>query len=99
MNAKQEFLAHTQEHNVKCAIVQINDNLKLNTIRLRQNHSFIEMDNFLNQLNFEYSSDYGLQYLLGIIWYNDGTWSIRGEYDGSEWWQYQYCPVIPKELL
>jgi hypothetical protein len=28
----------------------------------------------------------------------DGTWSERGEYDGSEWWNYQKCPDIPSEL-
>lgn len=28
--------------------------------------------------------------------YKGGTWSDRGEYDGSEWCQYEKTPEIPK---
>lgn len=38
-------------------------------------------------LDFDYDSGYGGQELFGHIWYADGTWSNRGEYDGSEWWE------------
>jgi hypothetical protein len=43
-------------------------------------------------LNFTYDSGYGGQNLFGYIWYTDGTWSERGEYDGSEWWEHKEVP-------
>ena len=43
-------------------------------------------------------SGYGGQELFGTIWYEDGTWSDRGEYDGSEWWNYNKCPDIPDDV-
>lgn len=55
------------------------------------------MDKFLQSLDFNYDDGYGLQKIEGNIWYQDGTWSDRGEYDGSEWWQYQSVPEIPEE--
>lgn len=53
---------------------------------------------FLKQLDFEYDSGYGSQELYGTIWYYNGTWSERGEYDGSEWWTHHSVPSIPAEL-
>lgn len=35
--------------------------------------------------------------IVGFIWYADGSWSERDEYDGREWWEYQYCP--PRDIL
>ena len=58
-----------------------------------------QYDEFVNSLDFEYDDGYGGQELFGTIWYKDGTWSDRGEYEGSEWWNYQSCPDIPQELL
>ena len=26
-------------------------------------------------------------------------WLTRGEYDGSEWWDLNYMPEIPKEVI
>lgn len=43
----------------------------------------------------EYDAGYGSQELSGTIWYTDGTWSERVEYDGSEWWAYRCRPEIP----
>lgn len=48
-----------------------------------------EWNSFLVSLDFEYDSGYGGQELFGVIWYVDGTWSERGEYDGTEWWEHQ----------
>ena len=44
----------------------------------------------------EYDNGFGGQRFFGTIWYADGTWSTRGEYDGSEWWEYNKCPPLPK---
>lgn len=51
----------------------------------------------LPELNFEYDNGYGSRELYGTIWYEDGTWSERCEYDGSEWWEHKQCPELPAE--
>jgi hypothetical protein len=85
LNAKQEFIKHVEDKQVLCAI-------------LRLEHTESEYTTFLNALDFEYESGYGRQILFGNIWYKDGTWSDRSEYDGLEWWEYQQVPEIPKNL-
>jgi hypothetical protein len=44
-------------------------------------------------LDFEYDNGYGGQELFGYVVFKDNTWLERGEYDGSEWWEYQKCPT------
>ena len=29
-----------------------------------------------------------------VIVFEDGTWLERGEYDGSEWWEYKQKPTL-----
>ena len=53
---------------------------------------------FLNTIDLNYDSGYGTQHYLGKIWYADGTWSTRSEYDGSEWWTHNACPPLPNPL-
>lgn len=43
-------------------------------------------------LDFDYNAGYGGQELFGTIVFTDNTWMTRGEYDGSEWWDYHTCP-------
>ena len=57
-----------------------------------------ELADVLPLLNFDYDSGYGGQYLYGYIWYKDGTWSERGEYDGSEWWEHKERPAKDVEI-
>lgn len=57
-----------------------------------------QLEDFLNELDFEYDNGFGGQELFGILWLTDGTWVVRGEYDGSEWWEHITKPVIPNEL-
>jgi hypothetical protein len=54
-----------------------------------------DLDTILPLLNFDYDSGFGIQELYGTIWFYDGTWAERREYDGSEWWEYFVCPPIP----
>lgn len=56
---------------------------------LRPNHTEQEKEDFFRSLNFEYDKGYGCQFVYGVIVFNDGTWMSRGEYDGSEWWEYK----------
>jgi len=43
-------------------------------------------------LDREYDDGFGGQELDGTIVFKDGTWLERGEYDGSEWWEYKCKP-------
>jgi hypothetical protein len=98
-NAKQEFIAHTLEQDVKCATVSIAHDFDTHsTFLLPVNHTPEQKEQFLSSIDVNYNDGYGSQELFGTIWYNDGTWSEREEYDGSEWWEYNECPDIPTKL-
>lgn len=100
MNAKTEFLAHIirTDSKVKCASIvwqpDVYDPLTTSAINLLQGFDNETFNQFLDNLNFDYNNGYGGQQLYGYIWYEDGTWSERGEYDGSEWWEHRRCPKI-----
>lgn len=90
MNAKKELLKHIEDRDVKYVRV----------VDLRSwddNKPTFEgtLDEVLPKLDFEYNSGYGSQEIEGTIWYADGTWSCRREYDGAEWWEHQVCPTLP----
>jgi len=100
-NAKYEFLSHISNREVLCAQIQKGEDYGDDTnfeFNLTTGWTKEDWDQFLSDLDFEYDSGYGGQNLFGTIWYVDGTWSDRGEYDGSEWYEYHICPQIPKEL-
>jgi hypothetical protein len=98
-NAKLEMIRHIGERVVLCAKVTYGrdycDNRKVFVLGV--GHTPADRDAFFQSLDFVYDDGYGSQELYGNIWYDDGTWSDRGEYDGSEWWQYQSVPEIPEE--
>ena len=85
-NAKQELIEHVGDRKVDFVSVAFK----------RYGEPLVqikgELDEVLPLLDFEYENGYGGQELFGFIWYADGTWSDRGEYDGQGWWQYQACP-------
>lgn len=93
---------------IKCATISTdrnsywdsNDNyVQPPPILLKEGYTPAEYEEFLKKLNFEYDNGYGGQELFGTIWLSeDNTWYERGEYDGSEWWEYNECPVVPDEL-
>ena len=56
------------------------------------------MQTALDLLDFEYDNGYGTQEVFGVVWFADGTWAERGEYDGSEWWEHHTIPEIPEHL-
>ncbi len=101
MNAKEEFLIHIKDRVVKCAIIKGGDcDWKPEfPFNLLVGHSKADYEVFISSLDFQYDSRLGGQNLFGIIWYEDGTWSKKGEYYGSEWWIYQQRPQIPGELM
>ena len=105
-NAKQEFLNHITHtgNKVLCASIQKGDDygdddeITERTFTLTTGYTQDDWNEFLSKLDFMYDSGYGGQELFGTIWYVDGTWSDRGEYDGSEWYQHHKCPEIPPNV-
>lgn len=90
MNAKQEIIKHIGEKKAKYVKITTGDIWDEKQLTIEGTPEKV-----IPQLDFEYDEGFGGQELGGIIWYEDGTWSDRGEYDGSEWWQYQSCPDLP----
>ena len=105
INAKDEFIAHTAEtnSNVLCATLvrEVFDSEECEYVdvqyTLPENYTPDEYSVFIESLNFEYDDGFGCQEITGVILYTNGTWSERGEYDGSEWWEYKKCPEIPEK--
>jgi hypothetical protein len=91
-NAKEEFLNHVAGKTVLCAILK-----KESDYVLPKEFSETQLNSFLDAIDFVYDNGYGGQKLFGNIWYVDGTWSGRGEYDGAEWWEHYAVPPIPVE--
>lgn len=103
-NAKEEFIKTVAgEAKLICAEITIGksyyDESNRNTYRLKKGHTLEDLEKFLESIDIKYDDGYGGQELYGTIWFEDGTWAERGEYDGSEWWEIKKCPEIPNELL
>jgi len=101
-NAFHEFVSFVGTKPIKCATVAYHvwvapeDGKELH---LPVGHTEEQLSQFLTDLNFTYDGGYGGQELFGTIWFEDGTWATRGEYDGSEWWELHQCPEIPDHLV
>ena len=57
-----------------------------------------ELSDFLKEIDFDYDDGWGTQEVFGLVWFDDGSWMERGEYDGAEWWEYRQTPDIPAYL-
>ena len=109
MNAKKEFLDLVGNRSVVCATVATTEDVwdenfghegeLIKSYLLRKGYSHEDFMKFVDSLDFDYDNGYGLQELFGTIWFTDGTWATRGEYDGSEWWRHHELPDIDEELL
>jgi hypothetical protein len=98
INMKEEFLKHTSGRNIKCAYFNFVGDVSSKEHLLFVGYDSNQFEFFLAAIDYEYDCGYGCQELAGIIWYTDGTWSERAEYDGSEWWEYREVPEIPDVL-
>lgn len=65
---------------------------------LNGEYGFTLWSDFEKLADFEYDSGYGGQHIAQdlVVIFADGSWLTRGEYDGSEWWEYNAPPAIPK---
>ena len=102
MNAREELLELLEKKlTLVAGNVRYEDNfgsLKIN-LSLKKGHSSEDLEKFFELLNFEYDDGFNSQKLFGTLWFQDGSWAIRGEYDGSEWWERRSVPEIPESLL
>jgi hypothetical protein len=106
MNAKQEIIDHFSNVISKPLCAKITHMPRTQLDRDGANASILttgwdeaDFAAFLESLDFEYDDGYGTQELFGDIWYEDGSWSEREEYDGSECWAYKSSPPIPAKLI
>lgn len=55
----------------------------------------ISWDDFQKIADVEYDSGYGAAEVATdlVLVFSDNTWLERGEYDGSEWWNYNSPPT------
>ena len=107
MNAREEFLRLVEGKDLECATIlysktgawfdTYNDE-EQRVVNLRQDYTEEEYKEFLDKLNLEYDEGYGIQEIYGTVWFKDGTWAERYEYDGSEWWDVRVRPDIPETL-
>jgi len=103
-NAKEELLEFLRTEGmprVLCIGIMYEDDMSEDAynIRLKIGYTPEDFEKFLSKLNFNYDSGFGTQYLGGEIWFENGTWATRHEYDGSECWQYHRRPKVPSELI
>ena len=97
MNAKQELLEELEGRRPICAEITIDNDPEIHA-SLVIGYTEADWEAFLRQLDVEYGNDYGSQELFGTVWLPDGVWFERGEYDGSEWWDWRAYPAIPEQL-
>ncbi len=99
MNARQEFLEFVKDKpRVVCAkledVYYASDD-EGEEWTLYEGYIDGDYERFLESIDFNYDDGYGSQHLGGTIWFEDGTFADRGEYDGSEWWEYHKAPEKP----
>ena len=60
----------------------------------------VTIEDFKVFADVDYDDGFGAQEMPTdiVILYNDGSWSERTEYDGSEGWSYKKTPTPPNEF-
>ena len=104
INAKDEFLYAVKNINrplLAASIVYGNewDENGLQKYELKCNYTVKDWHKFLDSINFKYDNGYGGALLGGSRIYFSDFIVLRGEYDGSEWWEIKNeNSLIPSEL-
>ena len=94
-NAKKELLSRVGNLEVEYLQIQRGDLYSDNVLKIQGKLC----QNNLDLLDFEYDSGYGSQVLFGYVWFTDGTWLERFEYDGSECWHHITRPIPDENFL
>ena len=95
-NAKQELLDIITSRNLNVLKIEITyGNIDYN-ISYDNYPAITKIITTLDDLDFDYDSGFGTQYLFGTVYCKDSNnhpvWLTRGEYDGSEWWDINTIP-------
>lgn len=57
-------------------------------------------EDFTRFADFEYDNSYGgAEVNTDLVIVGDDWWLERGEYDGSEWWEFKKLPAKPDEAM
>lgn len=99
-NIKQELLDHVGDiSRVKAVQLKLEQRTAISRsvqlFHLPEGYNVYQSQSFLNDIDREYDDGYGWQELFGFIWWKDGTWSSRYEYDGKECWVHHEVPNYP----
>jgi len=103
MNAKTELIKACPEWRIiRCAQIRYApgylDDDDTEVYNLPEGWTADMQASWLTSLDFDYDNGFGSQHLFGTVWFTDGTWLERREYDGSERWAHKTCPDIPADL-
>lgn len=99
-NIRTELLEHTNGvENIKAVQLALHTDRQnprnVSLFHLPEGYSSEQLQSFLFEIDRMYDAGYGTQELYGFIWWKDGTWSSRFEYDGSERWEHHVRPTYP----
>jgi hypothetical protein len=102
MNAMSELLKDMDKHgkkisDIKWIVIAYTKGFTNKKILIDSKEGAISMNDLMS-LDFDYDAGYGGQEIFGYVVFKDNTWLSRGEYDGSEWWEYRKPPKMPEEL-
>lgn len=63
------------------------------------NGKWFDFEVFKEHANFDYDAGYGGAEAPCVIVVGDNWWLERGEYDGSEWWEFKTIKAKPEQKL
>lgn len=101
INAKKELksILKKEKTNIICAhIITGSHYSDEKHFILKLNYDKNQYNTFMESLDFQYDAGYGGQILFGTVWLDNNCWLSRGEYDGSEWWDWNQYPEYPDSV-
>ena len=57
-------------------------------------HQNDDLNEYLNLLDFEYEGRWDELTIAGTIWFSDGNYAHREDFDGQEWWHLHQAPMM-----
>lgn len=100
INIKRQLLSHVEDmYNVKAVQLKLErhtTHLKsVQLFHLPEGYHEGQLESFLRDIDTSYDNEYGNQMLYGFIWWKDGSWSSRYNYEGKEKWVHNVVPSYP----
>ena len=93
MTAKEELVRHIKDNKVEYVeIYRTNYDRMSGEYKERIIHG--TLDKVLPMLDFEYEE---VHEVCGTIWYVDGSWSERDDYNDMPYWSHHVRPTMPSK--